>query len=352
VLLDLNMPDMDGFHVAEQIAARPELAGATIIMLSSSGHHGETSRCRALGVSAYLTKPIQTSDLYDAICRVLHHTPASPAAQSTRPATVHAASALKVLLAEDNVVNQRVAVGLLTKRGHDVTVVGNGLEALAALERGTFDVVLMDVQMPEMGGLEATAAIRQRERVSGGHVRVVAMTAYAMNGDRDCCLAAGMDGYLSKPITPALLYAALENQPTAIAPASVTAVPASTEVPIAVDRDSLMERLGGDKQLLAEVIRLFLDDCPVRLAAIKAAVDRRDAEGIRTTAHALKGAAANLSAHRLVESTSILERIGADGHLDPADAAWRRLSGDAVCVMDMLRQFDTVAAAETHACAS
>jgi CheY-like chemotaxis protein/nitrogen-specific signal transduction histidine kinase/HPt (histidine-containing phosphotransfer) domain-containing protein len=356
VLLDVNMPDLDGFQVAEQIAARPELAGATIMMLSSSGHHGETSRCRELGVSAYLTKPIQAADLHDAICRVVNHTSCSPAAQSTRPSPVHAASALKVLLAEDNIVNQRVAVGLLTKRGHDITVADNGIEALAALERGTFDVILMDLQMPEMGGLDATAAIRERERVSGGHIRIVAMTAHAMNGDRERCLAAGMDGYLSKPINPGLLYAALEHQSAGIgrttAPSAPARAPSAPAAGAPIDRGSLMERLGGDEQLLADVVRLFLDDCPVRLAAIKGAVDRRDADGIRTTAHALRGAAANLSARSLVESAAILERIGAEGHLDPAEAAWRRLSMDATSVMDMLRQFDTVAATETLACAS
>src|SRR6185436_13944645 len=132
-------PDLDGFQVAEQIVARPELAGATIMMLSSSGHHGEAARCRSLGVSAYLTKPIQAADLHDAICRVLNRSTA-PADDSRRPATMHAARALKVLLAEDNIVNQRVAVGLLTKRGHTVTVANNGREALSVLERGTFDV--------------------------------------------------------------------------------------------------------------------------------------------------------------------------------------------------------------------
>ena len=358
VLLDVNMPGLDGFQVAEQIAARPELAGATIMMLSSSGQHGETSRCRELGVSAYLTKPIQALDLHDAICRVLNHTSMAPSAHSTTPSTAQASRALKVLLAEDNIVNQRVAVGLLTKRGHDITVANNGLEALAELERGAFDVVLMDLQMPEMGGLDATAEIRLRERVHGGHIRIVAMTAHVMNGDRERCLAAGMDGYLSKPINPALLYAALEHQTTAPSrakAAGATWTPATPATPAAttpIDRGSLMERLGGDEQLLADVVRLFLDDCPVRLAAIKAAVDSRDAERIRTSAHALKGAAGNLSAQGLVEAASILERIGSENHLGPADAAWRRLSMEAASVIDTLRQFETAPPRELASCAS
>jgi CheY-like chemotaxis protein/HPt (histidine-containing phosphotransfer) domain-containing protein len=256
-------------------------------------------------------------------------------------------------VAEDNVVNQRVAGGLLTKRGHAVTVANNGLEALAELERGTFDVVLMDVQMPEMNGLDATGAIRQRERASGGHIRIIAMTAHAMNGDHDRCLAAGMNGYLSKPIEPALLYAALEQQTTAMAPATEPATAtAAPDTTMPVDRDRLMARLGDDEELLVDVVRVFLDDCPVRLAAIKAAVDSRDGERIRTAAHALKGAAANLSAQGLFDAAGVLERIGAEGRLDPAEAAWRRLSMEATSVIDALRQYEIRPDVEPAACAS
>jgi two-component system, sensor histidine kinase and response regulator len=213
ILLDVNMPDLDGFHVAEEIAARPELAGSTIMMLSSSGQYNEAARCRALRVSACLTKPIHASDLHDAICRVLNPASSAPAVSGpTAPVPIGpAARPLRILLAEDNVVNQRVAVGLLRKRGHETVVAGTGVEALAALERQTFDVVLMDLQMPEMGGLEATAMIRQREAGTDRHMRIVAMTAHAMTGDRELCLAAGMDAYLSKPIDPGRLYTMLED---------------------------------------------------------------------------------------------------------------------------------------------
>jgi len=327
---------------------RSELAGATIMMLSSSGHHAETSRCRALSVAAYLTKPIQASDLHDAICRVLKqraktHQTVEPSAKRATGRTEHS---LRVLLAEDNIVNQRVAVGLLTNRGHVVTVANNGLEALAALERQPFDVVLMDVQMPEMGGLEATAAIRQREQETGGHTRILAMTAHAMNGDRERCLSAGMDGYMSKPIDPAMLYATLEHEPAAIGPPGASdRTPAATSV----DRALLMERLGGDQQLLTDVVRLFLEDCPLRLAAIKSAVDARDAERLRTTAHAFKGAAGNLAATALFEATQTLERMGVEGRLEAVEAAWRRLSMEAANVVDALRQFESTPRQETAA---
>ncbi|MEP7305947.1 MAG: response regulator [Acidobacteriota bacterium] len=348
VLLDVNMPDLDGFQVAEQIGARPELSGSTIMMLSSSGHHGETSRCRELGVSAYLTKPVPAEDLHAAICRVLDRE--SKVSTETRPvrrSTGLATRPLRVLLAEDNVVNQRVAVGMLARRGHVVTVANNGIEALAALDRQGFDVVLMDVQMPEMGGLEATTAIRDRERATGAHVRIVAMTAHAMKGDRERCLASGMDDYLSKPIDPAKLYATLELESTVTGPSASAEGPTRSAVPI--DRDELMERLGHDEPLVVEVIQLFLADCPKRVDAIKAAVDRGDAEAIRTTAHALKGAAANLSATGLHEAARSLEEMSAESGPEAAQAAWRQLAIEAERVMEFLRTLEKSLAAELSA---
>jgi signal transduction histidine kinase/DNA-binding response OmpR family regulator len=343
VLLDVNMPDLDGFQVAEQIGSRPDLSGATIMMLSSSDHHGEGSRCRELGVSAYLTKPIQASELYESIRRVLDRASKDPAdARPARPTTGHATHPLRVLLAEDNVVNQRVAVGMLTRRGHEVTVAANGLEALAAVERQAFDVVLMDLQMPEMGGLEATAAIRTRERQTGAHLRIVAMTAHAMKGDRERCLESGMDEYLSKPIDPIRLYAMLEHRAEAAGPSSAPQIP---EPAAPIDRAEFMERLDNDDALALEVIELFLADCPQRLTAIREAVDARHAERIRTTAHALKGAAGNLSAIALHDAARVLERMGAESNLDDVSAAWHRLSVDASTVTAFLRRMaDTLAA--------
>jgi two-component system sensor histidine kinase/response regulator len=191
--------------------------------------------------------------------------------------------------------------------------------------------------MPEMDGFEAAATIRTRERSTGRHVRIVAMTAHAMAGDRERCLAAGMDAYLSKPIDPQALYATLEYQSAQLAPEDSTAPPAA---PSAVDRDRLLKRLGYDEDLLLDVVQLFLEDCPVRLAAIKAAIDEGDAGALRTAAHALKGAAGNLSATGLFAAAESLEHIGAEARLDAADAAWGCLSREATLVLDTLRQFD------------
>jgi len=211
VLLDAQMPGVDGFELAKQIQQRPELAGVTIMMLSSSNQREDAARCRELGIALYLVKPITASDLLEAIRKVLAQTSApqgrlslpTPQEPLTKPKAQPPDSdqfSLNILLAEDNVVNQRLALRLLEKQGHKVTVAGNGKEALSKLEQEHFDLVLMDVQMPEMNGFEVTTAIRNAEKKSGAHISIVAMTAHAMTGDRERCLEAGMDGYVSKPV--------------------------------------------------------------------------------------------------------------------------------------------------------
>ncbi|HEY4907425.1 MAG TPA: response regulator [Candidatus Acidoferrum sp.] len=215
ILTDMHMPKMDGFTLVEQIRKRPELATATIMMLTSAGHRGDAARCQELGVAAYLLKPIRQSELREAIARVLGaHTESGAIPLITR-FSLHdgrdPSASLRVLLAEDNPVNQRLAVRLLEKRGHHVVVAGNGAEALAAMEKHDFDLVFMDVQMPEMDGLEATAVIRGKEKITGKHQPIIALTAHAMKGDREKCIAGGMDGYLTKPIRPQELDDVLED---------------------------------------------------------------------------------------------------------------------------------------------
>jgi len=215
ILTDMHMPKMDGFTLVEQIRKRPELATATIMMLTSAGHRGDAARCQELGVAAYLLKPIRQSELREAIARVLGAQAPNGAIPLITRFSLHdgrdPAASLRVLLAEDNAVNQRLAVRLLEKRGHHVVVAGNGAEALAAMEKQEFDLVFMDVQMPEMDGLEATAEIREKEKTSGKHLPIIALTAHAMKGDREKCIASGMDGYLTKPIRPQELDEVLED---------------------------------------------------------------------------------------------------------------------------------------------
>jgi PAS domain S-box-containing protein len=215
ILTDMHMPKMDGFTLIEQIRHRPELATATIMMLTSAGHRGDAARCQELGVAAYLLKPIRQSELREAIARVLGAREQDGAIALITRFSLHDArdpsAFLHVLLAEDNAVNQRLAVRLLEKRGHSVKVAANGREALEAMEKERFDLVFMDVQMPEMDGLEATIAIREKEKSSGLHQPIIALTAHAMKGDREKCLDVGMDGYLTKPIRPPELEEILEE---------------------------------------------------------------------------------------------------------------------------------------------
>ncbi|MEO6235796.1 MAG: ATP-binding protein [Vicinamibacterales bacterium] len=247
----------------------------------------------------------------------------------------------RILVAEDNVVNQHVAVGLLTSRGHQVSLAENGREAIAALADGGFDLVLMDVQMPEMDGFEATAAIRLAEQGSGRRIRIVAMTARAMTGDREKCLAAGMDGYLSKPIDPAMLFAAVEEAVPGGAGPIALAAPADGPV----DRETLMTRVGGDEGLFREIVELFLADCPIRVAAIEAAVARRNPEEIRVAAHALKGSAGNLSATRLTAAARVLEALGAEGQVEGTATALQDLRVEARVASDVLREWVPLAEA-------
>jgi two-component system sensor histidine kinase/response regulator len=227
-LIDFQMPDIDGFGLAERVKQRPELATTMIMMLSSVGHRGDTAGFRQLGVASYLTKPVRQSILLDAILGVLKGSSTADDHKKplTRDIVSEAHRSLRVLLAEDNAVNRQLVKALLLKRGHSVITVGNGREAIAALANGAIDLVLMDVQMPEMDGLEATAVIRTLEKVTGAHVPIIALTAHAMKGDREACLAAGTDGYISKPVNAGDLFALIESLTGATThiPAGLTAI--------------------------------------------------------------------------------------------------------------------------------
>ena len=318
VLLDGMMPEMDGFELAARIKEQPGLVGAALMMLSSADRKEDSARCRQLGVSAYLVKPIRQSDLLDAIVTTLHdrgHVDERPT-EGSRTTTPLATHRLRLLLAEDNAVNQRVAVRLLEKRGHQVVVVNTGCQAVETALEQSFDAILMDVQMPEMDGFEATAAIRGHEAVNGGHMTIIAMTAHAMKGDRELCLEAGMDGYVSKPLQAEALYAAVEGQP-----AATTAPPPAAAEPPVLDQEALRKQFGDDDALLQEVAGVLVESCPAWQADVRAAMEAQDAAKLRIAAHTIKGAVSHFGAREAYDAAHQLELMGKSGNLQEAPAA-------------------------------
>jgi PAS domain S-box-containing protein len=317
ILLDSMMPEMDGFALAERILCRPNQAGALIMMLSSADRQGDAARCRSLGIASYLIKPVRQSELLDRIVTLLGDKLETDETPATAPALGTTARPLRLLLAEDNAVNQRLALRLLEKRGHTVRLAWNGREALAALEEDRFDAVLMDVQMPELDGFEATAAIRARERASGAHLPIIAMTAHALKGDREKCLAAGMDGYVSKPLQAQELFEAVEGAAGAATPAAAVKPAEPADLPF--DPAIALDRTAGDRELLQELATLFCQECPPLLDSVHAAVDQQDAAGLKAAAHTLKGAVGNFGPSAAFEAAYKLEMMGRRGDL--ADAA-------------------------------
>jgi signal transduction histidine kinase/CheY-like chemotaxis protein/HPt (histidine-containing phosphotransfer) domain-containing protein len=347
-LLDAQMPQIDGFELLARIKANPRLANLTVLMLSSAAQAADAQRFHQLGGAAYLTKPVKQSELLDAITSALMPTSNKPvldsAPQPPQRAAEPTSGTLQILMAEDNPVNQRVALGILQKRGHQVTAVENGKQALDALRTQRFDLVLMDIQMPEMDGFEATHAIRESEQQSGAHIPIVAMTARAMKGDRDLCLSSGMDGYVSKPVNPKELVATIESlaMPSCPAnekpPASVAmeALPDQPAEPTdcldlqtaAIDFDSLLERVENDTALLEEMIDLFLDSSPRLLSEIEAGLEELNPSRIQNAAHALKGALQNLSAGPGAEAAFCLEKMGRNQNLVSADIMLDQLKAE------------------------
>ncbi len=329
VLIDACMPDMDGFTLAERIKQNPTLAGTTIMMLTSAGRRGDAARCRELGIAAYLHKPIKERDLLQAIFLALapHRKDAKDAELITRHTLREQRRALRVLLAEDDLVNRQLAEHLLRKSGYQVTAVENGREAVAAVQSSglnRFDVVLMDVQMPEMDGLEATAAIRALEHGTSAHLPVIAMTAHAMKGDRARFLAAGMDGYVAKPVEARLLIRAIEETRTGAGGARAESGPKRVAKP-AIDWKRGLARVEGDSELFGDLLKLFASEAPAALGKVRKAVERKDAAAIERGAHTLKGSLSNFASEESVQAASRLEALAREGDLEPAQDAFRDL---------------------------
>ena len=318
VITDLHMPEVDGFGLAEKIRKNPGSTHIPILMLSSGSQPSDRHRCRDLGIAVCLTKPVQPSELFDALLDEL--TKAKPERAEeivAQQLTDDKGPTLKVLVAEDNAVNRLLARKLLEKHGHTVSAVENGREALAAIERERPDLVLMDVQMPVMDGLEAIRAVRAKEQSSGLRLPIIALTAHAMKGDRERCLDAGADDYLTKPIRAGELFAALARMKTGNMGA-ITSPPAAVEhsqpsPSHVLDLTEALERV-GDQETLEELARLFIEECPKLMEQIRESLATSDGIALERHAHSLQGSAASLGASGISRAAEELQKLARSGH--------------------------------------
>jgi CheY-like chemotaxis protein/HPt (histidine-containing phosphotransfer) domain-containing protein len=352
----MQMPELDGFDVAKIIKAAPSGKDVRIILLSSIGQRGDSDRCKEVGISGYLPKPIKQSELLDAIMMTM----GLPSEETPRIITRHEVyeerERFNILLAEDNLINQTLATKLLETRGHRVTLASNGIEAVEAFRKGDFDLILMDIQMPEMDGFEATRKIRRLEgervrsveaessKLKGkenspprserypessiqnpvSRIPIVAMTAHAMKGDREKCIDAGMDDYVPKPIKPEALYSVIdkvarksqgEKEQKRTQP-SQGSTPFS---PKTFDLSSAMETVSGDEDFFREIAGMFIDSCSDHIAKIKEGIAGNDAGILEREAHSLKGAVGNFGAKEVCEVAYRLEKLGEEGKMATAE---------------------------------
>ena len=344
VLLDVHMPDMDGFAVAEQIRDSYKQQGIKVILLTSASRPSDAARCRELGISDYLSKPTKQSELFDAIVTAMADHGRKRERYESSSAFLQASErSLRVLLAEDNPVNQTLAMRILERLGHKVQVVNNGREALGRSQAEEFDLILMDVQMPEMDGLEATTAIRDAEAATGKHVPIVAMTAHAMKGDREKCLSAGMDGYLSKPIRiDELKQAMSEVKKTQNMGQSSEQNPFRAIGQLELLLDSVM----GDRALLTEMAELWLADSAKQESQIRNGLASGDAIMVQRAAHALKGSVGTFQASAAQDAANQLEMSAKDADLVGARKAFERLLTQIDLVRQDLRQLARAPAAD------
>lgn len=309
-LVDCMMPQMDGFELARQIKRHPDLKDTRLLMLTSAVPEYSAERCREVGIESCLLKPIHQSHLYNAVTSlVLGEEPERVAIDAIGSKAPESPAPKRILVVEDNAFNQKVAVGMLRGMGHDVFVVSNGEEGVNAVENDRFDLILMDVQMPHMDGFQATKAIRAIERNLKYRTPIIAMTAYAMKGDREKCLAAGMDAYISKPIRGAELFTTIENVAANLAARG----PEAREIPqtdCIVDVPTLLEEVGGDVELLNEMLGIFREDCPRLVEEIKSAVAGDDAEALRKAAHSIKGMLGGIGADAAFQTALKMENAG------------------------------------------
>jgi CheY-like chemotaxis protein len=326
ILADRHMPGVDGFMLARRVRRDKQFGRTPIIMMMSVGDAKENDG-RGIGVDAYLTKPVKHSDLLDALATLFRVSTRRPRPERAVEPSARPRRRLRVLLAEDNLVNRKLVVRLLEKRGHHVHAVENGRIAVTAIASAAtgFDVVLMDLQMPEMSGFEATHEIRERERGGDVHLPIVALTAHAMAGDRERCLAAGMDGYLSKPIEVNDLITTVERfGGNGAAPVGARREPSAPRV-ATFDEKTALAYTGGDRQLLKEVIDLFRKDSPAALRRIERALHKRDGDALRLAAHALKGAIATVGSSAGRETAAELEMMAKSSRFTDGERVYAHL---------------------------
>jgi CheY-like chemotaxis protein len=337
------MPETDGLSLGAQVAADPQINGVKMMLLTSAGAAALRGR-RASMFVATLVKPVKQSELLDAIVTAFA-APARRRRATTPRRSKKPPRALRVLVAEDNPTNQTLILALLEQRGHDVSIVNNGRLAVERATQQPFDVVLMDVQMPEMGGLEATAAIRAAEQKTGGRVPIVALTARAMTGDREQCLAAGMDAYVPKPLRAEELFAvidALAGSRGATAPSESEPAPAAPPAATgSVDRAALLAGLGGRRDLARRVIDVFLHDAPVMLARLGDAMRASSAPDVAAAAHAIKGSAGLFSQGAAYADARALEMRARDGDLSAAQDACASIERS---VSGLMRELEAIRA--------
>ena len=372
-ILDMQMPDMDGADVARAIKADETLKDTRLVLLTSLGQRGDARQMEEIGFSAYLMKPARQSDLFDSLSAVLAGVPVSRGARHI--VTRHAVremrrGAIRILLAEDNVTNQQVALGILRKLGLRADAVADGAEAIRALETIPYDLVLMDVQMPEMDGLEATARIRDpRSSVLHHRVPIIAMTAHAMQGDRDRCLEAGMDDYVTKPISPEALATALDrwlplegaapalHAQAARAPAVRAAAAPSpaapgtgsgSQVPV-FDASGMMDRLMGDQALARIVVDSFLEDAPRLIGALRSSLDAGDAPAAVRGAHTIRGASATVGGEAVRAVAWEMETSATAGDLDAVLARLPELESELGRLREAMTTFSADLGRETGA---
>ena len=337
IMVEADLMPSGGFELAKSLKARTDAAHIPLLMMTATSPRQGAIRQDDIEIEAFISKPVSASDMVTVISHVFSSpVPAVEENPTPQMPVEIGRSGHHILIAEDNLVNQRLTLRLLEKRGHTVKVANNGQEALAALDEQLFDLILMDLQMPEMDGLEATTAIRAQE--SGGqHLPIIAMTAHTAQGDRERCLEVGMDDYISKPIEPQKLYAIIDRFMKRSWEDGELKTMTSQEY-VSFDEDALLARVDNDVELVHELVHLFLDDCQQRTASLELALENRDGEQLAQAAHTLKGSAGNLCAYGVHEAAGRLEAVARLGDLHQASSLFIELQREMTHLQTVLKE--------------